>query len=773
MTDSSENTRSPLKQRILNLVKTLSFLCVLALSISWVSNLMTTPSLVRDYQLMAGFYEEREDSLDAVYIGASHVFAYWQPPLAWGNYGIAVYSFASSRQPITAARYMIEEARKTQPDALYIVSINSIVPNYDILFMHCLSDFLPASSLKFRMLQDLLDRGEYELKDRFEFYFPLLRYHDRWSELTVDDFEREIDGLKAGMYHRQFLNLSRNFSGLWYTVDERMALDEEIETSVNELMDYCDAENVRVMFICAPQIKSDETLLAQYNTIEDMVRARGYDLLDLRDHIDEMQLDFSTDYYDSDHTNIHGSVKTTDFIARYLIDHYGFTDKRANIEYSDWNQAYFDYIQEINQYSLDFEYMFDHWEKELPSPKVTLSVNGSSVSVSWSEVEGADGYAVYRKQDGEAWKRLAKVYPKEQPEAESDGPQTVYLDETAEPFTTYQYTVAAFAEDEDGVHWGNHRFAGYTATALLDPPEGFIAADAGDAIWLSWNEVEGADGYLVYKGVNTASLHEIADVGPHTHYLDQEILGGTPYLYNVCAYTLNEDESISTGEASEYAGYLPEIEVTGLTVTLQDGKPLLTWDKQTCVNRYYIRRSASGRYWEDIAYRIPGDYTSFVDLTAKDGVEYTYSVNAVVAVGEFSAVYSAETETPVTASGEALNRDPAAGVRVIACAENVIITWTPDDSEGEDYSIQYRVYRYDFSSATWAPVSLMQTNNALVDVPQKSGVYAYAVRRYYVFEEATYAGRMPRDTSAVASFDTENVKPSDMGTEDADSYPEQ
>ena len=104
---------------------------------------------------MSGIYEEPENSLDAVYIGSSNCYAFWNPNIAWEEYGIAVYPYCCSTQPLLATEYLIKEARKTQPNAVYIVNINTLGDAVSDVVIHRLLDFMPLSKnkLEFEFLQ--------------------------------------------------------------------------------------------------------------------------------------------------------------------------------------------------------------------------------------------------------------------------------------------------------------------------------------------------------------------------------------------------------------------------------------------------------------------------------------------------------------------------------------------------------------------------------------------------------------------------------------------
>ena len=115
-----------IKKAIKYFVRITAFVVVFAVMFSWVSGILTNPGDTRNYQWVHGFYEEPEDSLDAVYIGSSNCYSFWNSITAWENYGITVWPYASQGMMFETTEYVIREARKTQPNALFIVNINAM-----------------------------------------------------------------------------------------------------------------------------------------------------------------------------------------------------------------------------------------------------------------------------------------------------------------------------------------------------------------------------------------------------------------------------------------------------------------------------------------------------------------------------------------------------------------------------------------------------------------------------------------------------------------------
>ena len=78
-----------------------------------------------------------------------------------------------------------------------------------------------------------------------------------------------------------------------------------------------------------------------YNYMRDIIESSGFELLNLNDYYDELQIDFQTDYYDyGGHVNALGSEKCTAFLEQYLLEHYNWTDKRGTSGYESWDKSY-------------------------------------------------------------------------------------------------------------------------------------------------------------------------------------------------------------------------------------------------------------------------------------------------------------------------------------------------------------------------------------------------------------------------------------------------
>lgn len=260
-----------------NLIRATSFILVFILAFSFVTQIVTVSASNVEYQWMSGIYEEPEGSLDAVYLGSSNCYAFWSPNLAWEEYGIAVYPYTCSSQPLVVAEYLIKEARKTQPDAVYVVNINTLGDgSVSDTVMHRLLDFMPLSQNKLELTDYLCDLANLSFSDRLEYYLPIIRYHEKWAELTADNFSTEINDLKGGNTHTWHLGDVKDVSANYKTSEESYDISEALEDSINSLLDYCDKEDVKIVFVTVPRAEAKIETVQKFNTVNKLITDRGY-----------------------------------------------------------------------------------------------------------------------------------------------------------------------------------------------------------------------------------------------------------------------------------------------------------------------------------------------------------------------------------------------------------------------------------------------------------------------------------------------------------------
>ena len=214
---------------------------------------------------------------------------------------------------------------------------------------------------------------------------------------------------------------------------------------MNELLGYCDAEQLQVLFVKPPQLDTAEEQ-GRMNALEDMVTERGYPCLDLMEHVDETGISLETDFYNEPHTNVHGSLKYSRVLAEYLVEQYGFSDKRGTKGWESWDEATASYLDSLAGVTLPFERDGSPRDYSLPAPVLAEPTGGDrSLTLSWEGSEGADGYEIYRLDPDGIWRRIAET------EAEARS----FTDSGGKPDTVCTYTVVPYRALAEGRAFGN------------------------------------------------------------------------------------------------------------------------------------------------------------------------------------------------------------------------------------------------------------------------------------------------------------------------------
>lgn len=390
------------------------------------------------------------------------------------------------------------------------------------------------------MLQNLCNISDFSQTERIEFFFPFIRYHSRWNSLKKEDFHYNLNGMKGGSTYSGYLKTIKDVSKSYSLTSQKAKLPTYLQTSLEELLDYCDEEQLKILFVTAPQIRDDEHLLALYNSVNDLVASRGYPVLNMMERIDEIGLDLTKDYYNASHTNIHGAIKTTEYLSQYLIQNYGFKNKKENLRYQDWELSYEKYLKAIAPYVVNNELNCKTRDYTLTEPKLEkIKVGGNTLTISWKTISEADGYEIYRKQENDSWKLIETLECTKQ-ELMS------YRDSNIKAGTKYTYTVMPYKTIKSKIFYGQYNFNGLTERAVLKAP--VLTGLSGDEnkLTLTWKNVKNADGYIVYrKKVGQKQWSKLKDVQLEQSYTDTHIFKNTSYCYTVKAYQIIDEKQIT------------------------------------------------------------------------------------------------------------------------------------------------------------------------------------------------------------------------------------
>ena len=238
---------------------------------------------------------------------------------------------------------------------------------------------------------------------------------------------------------------------------------------------------------------------------------------------------------------------------------------------------------------------------------------------------------------------------------------------------------------------------------------------------LTWNAVEGATSYRIYRSTSKGSGYSLLGTVTATSYTNTGAKAGTTYYYRVKACNdagLSPYSNIVSGKVKTVAQQKPSAPVVKIGHSAASGKPMLTWNAASGAASYKVYRATS----QNGTYSLLGTVTttSYTNTGAKAGTTYYYKVKAVNSAGEsaYSNVVSGRaTVTTLTMGHSSTSGKPQ-------------LTW-----KAVSGAASYKVYR---ATAKNGAYSVINTTKALTYTNVGA---ALGTTYYYKVEALNAAGK--------------------------------
>lgn len=303
-----------------------------------------------------------EDTIDAAMIGSSNVYRFFDPMVGWDKYGMTTYVYSVEGMHGENVIFALKDILRTQKPRLVVIEARSFVSTkignslskalyrfeknfknpltrWEIIYHFCKLNGIPFSS------------------QAREYYFPLTMNHGNyWKLMRIGEWKRALGiskrdiGTKRGPF--MGYRMSQNWKPLApseYDSKLRLPLSRGHEKALREVLDFCAKRDINVILASSPFRYTDDDA-GELNTIKDI--AQEYDIPFLNANIDreKIGIDYSTDFYNNNHTNVLGAEKYTNYIFDYLDENYDFSDHRGQEGYGYWDEITGDYRAMLARY---------------------------------------------------------------------------------------------------------------------------------------------------------------------------------------------------------------------------------------------------------------------------------------------------------------------------------------------------------------------------------------------------------------------------------------
>ncbi len=281
---------------------------------------------IHEGNLIEEYYAE-EKNHDVIFIGDCEVFSNISPITLWKDYGITSYIRGSAQQLIWQSYYLLEETLKYEKPKVVVFNVLAMKYNepQNEAYNRMTLDGMKFSPIKLKDIQASMTKDE----SLISYLFPILRYHTRWSDLTLDDFKYLFKKKKVSS------------NGYLMRVDVKPVtfippgkklpnyqFGENSYDYLNRITALCKANGIKLVLIKSPSVypywyKEWDQQIKDYAQKNDLL------YINFLNSIDEMGIDFTTDTCDAGlHLNLAGAEKFTKYFGNILSNIFQIEDKR-------------------------------------------------------------------------------------------------------------------------------------------------------------------------------------------------------------------------------------------------------------------------------------------------------------------------------------------------------------------------------------------------------------------------------------------------------------
>lgn len=319
--------------------KVIAFIFVVLLLLQVVSSILLCTSTSAEMHIK-GFYKEPKNTIDVALIGSSEVYADFSSPLAYRDYGFTSYGLCYDGAPASMYSSMLDVYLERQDPQVVVIELNGFFYGKDNMYSEARirkwTDNMKKDHNWVKVIKQNVDKEE-----RLNYYIPLLKYHSNWSEPSE---------IAASLYfrirmHMQDISKMKSF-GTKTLCSEKIItkrkdsrpMTEQGREQLYNMLSYCEDNGIEnVLFLWSPHLvpmnnDSDEE-------IRMIVEQHGYKYLNCDKLFDDIGIDKTTDFYNSEHLNVFGNEKFTKYLGEYINENFDMDISHSDKVKKQWQEC--------------------------------------------------------------------------------------------------------------------------------------------------------------------------------------------------------------------------------------------------------------------------------------------------------------------------------------------------------------------------------------------------------------------------------------------------
>lgn len=256
--------------------------------------------------------------------------------------------------------------------------------------------------------------------------------------------------------------------------------------------------------------------------------------------------------------------------------------------------------------------------------RLTAAASSGQVVLSWDAVPAAGGYNLYRSQVS------GVLGPKLNAAALS---ASGYTDTNVSNGTTYYYSVTALCSGVESA--ASTQASALPQAQVAGVPGGVSAVSANSQVTVSWNSVNGAAGYNIWR--STVHLSQGTQLNSSAvtalSYTDTTAVNGTTYYYSVTSLSAG-GESVPSAQAMALAHIPAAGAPTGVSASGGNGQITVSWNPVSGATSYNVYYQVTSGVTIGSATKVAGATSPCTISGLADAMSYYVIVASANAGGE-------------------------------------------------------------------------------------------------------------------------------------------
>lgn len=274
---------------------------------------------------IVNFYRMEKDSIDVLFMGSSHCISAFSPQELYDRYGLRSYNLGTEQQSLLVSYYWLKEALRYQHPKAVVLDTYICFPYLDTPLntreaaVRYAIDPMRWSPVKIEAIAAIC---AYDAEQTaISYYYPLNRFHERWTSLDEDDFNF-AERLSHGEMKGYALLQGSGENELYQPFEpDPSAAPAEMVPLMQEYLDkiasLCEENDIELILVKTPALASGA---ARYNCMHAYAGEHGLAYYDFNESglYRETNYQFSVDNRDRDHPNYLGAEKVSDKMGEIL-----------------------------------------------------------------------------------------------------------------------------------------------------------------------------------------------------------------------------------------------------------------------------------------------------------------------------------------------------------------------------------------------------------------------------------------------------------------------